>query len=186
MFKKKISILLAIVLCFTALTACSQKELAENKVSNAGSNNQSASSQTGSHYPLELTIYDNKGNELQQSIKKEPERIIVIGQGLAELIIHFEEEKRIVGLAYLDQSYSKYKAQINQLPLLTDMWPSKESIITLKPDFIVAMSSAFTDERLGDISFWNERGIPVLTGINYTVGRTIDSFLMILIILGWH
>lgn len=176
MFKKKLSALLAIVLCFTALTACSKRENGANKIPDTGSGNQSSNLQTDKHYPLNLTVYDNKGNELQQTVEREPKRIVVIGQGLAELMIYFGVENKIVGLAYLDKSYSKYDDQIKQLPLLTEMWPSKESIIALKPDLIVAMSSAFTDERLGDISFWNERGIPVLTGINYTVGRTIDSF----------
>lgn len=177
MFKKKVSVLLAISLCIAALTACSQKKATENKMSDTASGSQSSSSQTDSHYPLKLTIHNNEGGEMQQIIEKDPKRIVVIGQGLAELMIHFGEENRIVGLAYLDKSYSKYEEQIKRLPLLTDMWPSKESILALKPDLIVAMSSAFTDERLGGISFWNERSIPVLTGINYTVGRTIDSFL---------
>ncbi len=176
MFKKTASILLAITLCVTALAACSQQDTGQSAVFTTDSPNQDTPLQQGSHYPLNLIVYDNKGNKLQQTMEKEPERIVVIGQGLAELMIHFGEESRIVGLAYLDNSYSKYEDQIKQLPLLTDMWPSKESIIALKPDLIVAMSSAFTDERLGNISFWNERGISVLTGINYTVGRTVDSF----------
>ncbi|MBE6035302.1 MAG: iron ABC transporter substrate-binding protein [Clostridiales bacterium] len=177
MVKKIAAILLVIAFCLTALTACSQQDTGQSIVFNTDSPNQNnTSQQQENHYPLNLIIHDNKGNKVQQIIEKEPERIVVIGQGLAELMIHFGEENRIVGLAYLDKSYSKYEAQIKQLPLLTDMWPSKESIITLKPDLIVAMSSVFTDERLGDISFWNERGISVLTGINYTVGRTIDSY----------
>lgn len=171
MFKKTASVLLAIALCFSALAACSQPIQTEQKASVS----QSQTQQDG-QYPRELTIYDDKGKLIEQTIPKEPERIVVIGQGLAELMIHFEEQDRIVGLAYLDKSYSKYEESIRQLPLLTDMWPSKESILALKPDLIVAMSSAFTDERLGSIAFWNDRGIPVLTGINYTVGRTIGSF----------
>ncbi len=91
-------------------------------------------------------------------------------------MIGLGEEERIVGLAYLDKSFSDYESQIKNLPIITDMWPSKESILELKPDLIISMSSAFQKDRIGDISFWNERGIPVLAGINYTIGRTIDSF----------
>ncbi|MEW9054115.1 MAG: ABC transporter substrate-binding protein [Neobacillus sp.] len=175
MLKKTTSILLAIIFC-TALAACSQQSKKENEASNPVSTNQTSTPQQDSYYPFKFTIYDDKGNEVQQTVNEEPKRIVVIGQGLAELMIHFGEKDRIVGLAYLDKSYSKYEEQVGQLPLITDTWPSKESIIALKPDLIVAMSSAFTDERLGNISFWNERGIPVLSGINYTMGRTIDSF----------
>jgi len=101
---------------------------------------------------------------------------VVIGQGFAEWMLAFGEEKRIVGLAYLDKSFSEYEEQIKKLPIITDMWPSKEAILELQPDLIISMSSAFQKERIGDISFWNKRGIPVLSGINYTTGRTIDSF----------
>jgi iron complex transport system substrate-binding protein len=176
MLKKTTSILLAIIFCFTALTACSQPSTKEKGTSNQVSANQTSPPQQTSYYPINYTIYDDKGNEVQQTIHEEPKRVVVIGQGLAELMIHFGEKEKVVGLAYLDKSYSKYEEQVRQLPLLTDTWPSKESVIALKPDLIVAMSSAFTDERLGDISFWNQRGIPVLPGINYTMGRTIESF----------
>lgn len=173
---KKISILLAIVLCFLALTACSQKDTTQNVVSNSSSDRGESTSQQNKHYPLTLSIYDDKGNEMEQTIEKEPKRIVVIGQGFAEWMIGLGEEKRIVGLAYLDKSFSEYEDQIKSLPIITDMWPSKESILELQPDLIISMSSAFQKDRLGDISFWNERGIPVLAGINYTIGRTIDGF----------
>lgn len=173
---KKIAILLAIVLCLSALTACSQKDTTENKISNSSSGSGEGTSQQNQHYPLTLSIYDDKGNEMEQTIKKEPQRIVVIGQGFAEWMIGLGEEQRIVGLAYLDKSFSEYEDQIKSLPIITDMWPSKESILELEPDLIISMSSAFQKDRLGDISFWNERGIPVLAGINYTIGRTIDSF----------
>ncbi|WP_313583556.1 ABC transporter substrate-binding protein [Lacrimispora sp.] len=174
MLKKTTSILLAFICC-TALAACSQQSTNEKEASKPVSTNQTSTSQQDGYYPLNFTIYDDKGNEIRQTVNEEPERTVVIGQGLAELMIHFGEKDRIAGLAYLDKSYSQYEDQIRQIPLLTDTWPSKESIIALEPDLIVAMSSTFTDERLGDISFWNERGIPVLTGINYTMGRTINS-----------
>lgn len=176
MLKKKASNLLAIALCFGALTACSQKDTTQNIVFNPSSGSEGNPSQQVEHYPLTLSIYNDKGNEMQQTIEKEPQRIVVVGQGFAEWMIGLGEEKRIVGLAYLDKSFSEYESQIKSLPVITEMWPSKESILELKPDLIISMSSAFQKDRLGDISFWNEWGIPVLTGINYTIGRTIDSF----------
>lgn len=176
MLKKTASILLAIVLSVIVLAACSQKKV-EPKASNENRPEATPSSSTGkSHYPLTLSIYDDAGKELQQTIEKEPQRIVVIGQGFAEWMLAFGEEKRIVGLAYLDKSFSEYEEQIKQLPIITDMWPSKEAILELQPELIISMSAAFQKERLGDISFWNKRGVPVLTGINYTIGRTIDSF----------
>lgn len=129
-----------------------------------------------SRFPFQFEIVDDHGKVWQQELQHQPERVVVLGQGFAELMIHFGLEQSIVGMGYLDNSYSKYDQEINTLPLLTESWPSKESIIALQPDLIIGMSSAFIENRVGDISFWNERGIPVLTGINYTTGRTIESF----------
>lgn len=176
MIKKRILLLLAIGMCVAALSACSQQGSGESKTPGHSADVASGSTQDETGYPVSLTVYDDQGKKVQQTIEKEPERVVVIGQGLAELMIHFGEEDKIVGLAYLDQSYSKYEDQIKKLPILSDLWPSKEAVLALKPDLIVAMSSAFHDDRLGDISFWNQRGIPVVTGINYTIGRSIDSF----------
>ncbi len=175
MLMKKKSFMI-MIFCLIMLTACAQKTV-EPKASNQNNPEATSSSSTeNSHYPLTLSIYDDSGKEMQQVIEKEPQRIVVIGQGFAEWMLAFGEEKKIVGLAYLDKSFSEYEEDIKKLPIITDMWPSKEAILELQPDLIISMSSAFQKERIGDISFWNQRGIPVLAGINYTVGRTIDSF----------
>lgn len=179
--KKRTSIVLAIGLCLAALSGCAQKDQAVHTQSTSTqpasySVREQETSKQESHYPLTLSVYDDRGSQLEQTIEKEPQRIVVIGQGFAEWMIGLGEEKRIAGLAYLDKSFSSYEPQIQSLPVMTDMWPSREAVLELHPDLIIAMSSAFQKDRLGDISFWNDRGIPVLTGINYTIGRTIDSF----------
>lgn len=174
--KKYISVFLIGTLCLLMLSACSERTVEQKEPSQSLTKETQSNSIGDSHYPLNLTIYDDTGKEIQQTIEKEPKRIVVVGQGFAEWMLAFGEEERIVGLAYLDKTFSEYEEQIKTLPIITDMWPSKEAILELQPDLIISMSSAFQKERLGDISFWNERGIPVLAGINYTTGRTIDSF----------
>ncbi|WP_369595249.1 ABC transporter substrate-binding protein [Lysinibacillus pakistanensis] len=174
--KKYFSMFMIVMLCLLMLSACSQWTVEYKEPSQSLTEATQSNSIGKSHYPLTLTVYDDAGKEVQQTIEKEPKRIVVIGQGFAEWMLAFGEEKRIVGLAYLDKSFSEYEEQIKKLPIITDMWPSKEAILKLQPDLIISMSSAFQKERIGDISFWNKRGIPVLTGINYTTGRTIDSF----------
>ncbi len=192
MFKKAFIVVTTIIICGVVAAACSSKDKPVNtsavnqpSESNTNSNTnqpndtaskQEENNQTNAHYPLTLSVYTDEGKQIEQTIEKEPQRILVIGQGFAELMLAFGEEERIAGVAYLDKSYSKYEEQVRQLPVLTDMWPSKEAVLELKPDLIISMSSAFQKERLGEITFWNERGIPVVAGINYTIGRTIESF----------
>ncbi|MCG7409251.1 ABC transporter substrate-binding protein [Paenibacillus sp. ACRRX] len=129
------------------------------------------------HYPVTLSIYSDEGKEMKQTIETEPKRVVVVGSAMAELMIAFGLEDKVVGLGYLDQSFSKYEDQISQLPILSDLWPSKESVIDLQPDIIYAMSSAFKEDRLGEISFWNERGISVITASNFTIGRSIEHYM---------
>lgn len=81
---KKIFILLAIILCFIALIVYSQKDTTQNAVSNSSSVSQKNISQQDNYYPFVLSIYDDKKNEIKQIIEKEPQRIVVIGQGFAE------------------------------------------------------------------------------------------------------
>lgn len=38
--------------------------------------------------------------------------------------------------------------------------PTKEEIILLNPDFIIGWNNSFSEKSLGDIQYWNARGIP--------------------------
>ncbi len=77
-----------------------------------------------------------------------------MGQSMAELMIKFGLQDKVVGVGYLDKSFSKYDDEISKMPIIAKSWPSKEAIIALKPDIIYSMSSAFKEDRVGDISFW--------------------------------
>ncbi|RAV18715.1 ABC transporter substrate-binding protein [Paenibacillus contaminans] len=128
------------------------------------------------HYPVSIKMYTNEGKETMQTIEQEPQKVVVIGSAIAELMIEFGQKDKVSGLGYPDQSFSKYAEQIAELPLITKSWPSKEAVLALKPDIIYSISSAFKEELLGDISFWNDRGIPVVSAVNFTVGRSIDEY----------
>lgn len=128
------------------------------------------------HYPVTLQIYTDEGKEMKQTIEKEPQKVVVLGTAMAELMIQFGQKDKIAGLAYLDQSFSPYTDEIAKLPLLTELWPSKEAVIALQPDLIYSMSSAFKEDRLGGISFWNERGIQVVPASNFNIGRSIVNY----------
>jgi iron complex transport system substrate-binding protein len=183
--KKTITFLLAAALCSSVFAGCSQTQQPKNDGNLRNSTAQEQNpSQAENHYPVTLKVYTDEGKEITQLIKKEPQKVVVIGQALAELMIAFGQEDKVVGVGYLDKSYSKYADQICQMPIITDSWPSKEAVLALQPDIIISMSSAFRDERLGDISFWNERGIPVLLAINFTIGRSIDEYFMDITNLG--
>ncbi|MBQ0826852.1 ABC transporter substrate-binding protein [Streptomyces sp. RG38] len=101
---------------------------------------------------------------------------MVVGQNLAELMIAFGLEDRIVGVGYLDGADSYYREELAELPHLTDQVPSAEAVMALDPDVILSMSFAMTDENLGSVPTWNARGVSVITADNYTIGRDLDTY----------
>ncbi|MFB7913781.1 hypothetical protein [Streptomyces sp. NPDC056061] len=128
------------------------------------------------HYPVTLDVVDDEGKKLTQTVEKSPGRVVVIGQALAELVIEFGLEDRIVGVGYLDNSYSAYADRIKKLPKISDQLPSKEAILERRPDLVLTMSFALKADKIGEVPFWNTRGVEVLPAVNYTVGRDLDSY----------
>ncbi len=121
-------------------------------------------------------MFDNAGKELTQTLASAPKRVVIVGQNLAELMIAFGLEDRIVGVGYLDGADSYYKDELAKLPHLSDQVPSAEAVLGLNPDVILSMSFAMTDENLGTVSTWNDRGVSVITADNYTIGRDLESY----------
>ncbi|OZI10327.1 iron ABC transporter substrate-binding protein [Bacillaceae bacterium SAS-127] len=131
---------------------------------------------TNSYYPLNYDVFNYEGDVLQQTIKNEPERVVVIGSAMAELMVKFGLQDKVVGFGYDDQTNTSYREEIKKMPLLSEMWPSKESIIALKPDLIFSVASAFREDMIGSIPSWNERDIPTLTAVNFNVGRSKETY----------
>ncbi|AUJ24320.1 ABC transporter substrate-binding protein [Virgibacillus dokdonensis] len=129
-----------------------------------------------SHYPLSYDVFNYEGDVIQQTIENEPKRVLVIGSAMAELMVKFDLQDKVVGFGYDDQTNASYQEEIKKMPLLSEMWPSKESIIALKPDLIFSVASAFREDMIGSIPSWNEKNIPTLPAINFNIGRSKDSY----------
>lgn len=114
----------------------------------------------------------------------EPKRVIVIGQSALEFMIEFNLEDRIVGIAQIDSENEKFETHIEQLPVITRQWPSKESILALKPDLIYAMESAFRAERLGTPVFWEERGIRTCLVNDFSIDKNLSLYKEDLVVSG--
>ncbi|MGW6324571.1 ABC transporter substrate-binding protein [Streptomyces sp. NPDC055100] len=128
------------------------------------------------HYPVTVDVMDDAGKKLRQTVGAAPQRVVVIGQALAELMIEFGLEDRIVGVGYLDHSYSTYADRIDALPKISDQLPSKEAVLARRPDLVLTMSFALKPDKIGEVGFWNERGADVLPAVNYTTGRDLESY----------
>ena len=76
--------------------------------------------------PMSVDVHTYKGEEITQTIDKSPKKVMIIGSAVAELIVKFEQQEKVVGFAYSDQTDSKFAEEIEKLPLVSKMWPSKE------------------------------------------------------------
>lgn len=151
-----------------ALTACSNGQGAEPE--------QTVATPGDSTWPVTVNMDDNSGTQIEQTVPEEPHRVVAVGQNIAELMVSFDLQDSLVGVGYLDGADSYYRDEMDRLPVISEQVPSTESVMALKPDLIVSMSFAMTEENMGTPETWNDRGVPVLLVDNYTVGRDLDSY----------
>lgn len=163
---KKTLLLGAFLLLIGIITACNSKDETIPKDNKT----------TDDHYPLQYDVFTYEAESLPQTINQEPERVLVIGSAMAELMVKFGLQDKVVGFGYDDKTNTSYQDEIKKMPLLSEMWPSKESIIALKPDLIFSVASAFREDMIGSIPSWNERNIPTLTAVNFNVGRSKETY----------
>ncbi|MFJ5792043.1 ABC transporter substrate-binding protein [Lysinibacillus sp. NPDC097162] len=166
MLKKSLCLLLFSFILVT--TGCSQSEGKSSEevtnISNSGK------------YPMSFDVHTYEGKKVTQTINQAPEKVMIIGSSVAELMVKFGQQNKVVGFAYNDQAHSNFTEEIEKMHLVSEMWPSKESIIALQPDLIYSIASAFREELIGSIPSWSNRGIPVVSSTNFTIGRSIDIY----------
>lgn len=119
-----------------------------------------------SHYPLTITTYNYAKEQVQYTFEKAPERVYAQAQDNIEILLALGLGDKIVGSSGLDgeirPDLAEEFAKINYY----DSMPSKEEMLGLEPDFITGWYSTFSDKRLGDVDFWQERGIGTYMALN--------------------
>lgn len=119
-----------------------------------------------SHYPLTITTYNYAKEQVQYTFEKAPERVYAQAQDNIEILLALGLGDKIVGASGLDgeirPDLAEEFAKINYY----DSIPSKEEMLGLEPDFITGWYSTFSDKRLGDVDFWQERGIGTYMALN--------------------
>jgi iron complex transport system substrate-binding protein len=97
----------------------------------------------------EPVVIDNMGEKLV--FTEPPQRAITLNQHATEVMLALGLEDSMVGTAYLDdQILPEFKAQYDQLPVLSKQYPSQEVFFAANPDFAYAgWKSAFTEKTLG-------------------------------------
>lgn len=139
-------------------------------------------------YPLEITTYDQNGDEITTTYEKAPEKVLAVYQGSIETLLALGQADRIVAAAGLDNEVDEsMKADFEKLNYLEAFTPPKEDVTILNPDMILSWGSYFGEKTLGNPSDWIEKGTNIYINSNTRRGgypRTVDNELTDILNLG--
>lgn len=136
--------LLTILILLAVLSACGGGKGPSAPPASPSSSSATPSTSGEAHVDLE-----NMGERL--SFSEAPKRAVTLNQHATEVMLALGLESSMVGTAYLDDRIlPEFEEKYDQIPVLSDKYPSKEVFLDASPDFAYAgWQSAFTEETLG-------------------------------------
>lgn len=168
-FKKIIYLLLTLVLAFT-FSSCENKEktlndnkdekLKQEKPAKDEKETEKTSSSKDSYYPVTISTYNTKGEEIKLTFDKAPEKVLAVYQSPIENLLALGLGDKIIAAAGLDGDVKdEHKEAFSKIKYY-DAAPTKEEVLGIEADMIVSWYSYFLEKQLGDVEFWHEREIP--------------------------
>ena len=141
--KKILSLLVALILAATSLAALAEA------------------------YPVTIQTFNHSMEPVEVTVEKAPEHVIVGYQDCVEIMLKLGLGDRIVCAFGLDEMITdgELADEFAKIPYY-DTRPSQEEMIALEPDAIIGWYSLFADDRAGDTTFWNERGVATYMALN--------------------
>ena len=178
MKRSMLSLALALIL---SLAACSGGTPSETQIPAAETTPAQAEETTGSdsHYLVTITSYDYAGNPVEYTYEKAPERVLCVYQGCIETMIALGLEDHVLASYGLDNEVKdEWKDGFAQMNYDETVFaPDKETVTLLEPDMIFSWGSYFSDEKLGDVYEWNDKGVGTYINSNTARGgsRTLEN-----------
>ena len=178
MKRSMLSLALALIL---SLAACSGGTPSETQTPAAETTPAQAEETTGpaSHLLVTLTRYDYAGNPVEYTYEKAPERVLCVYQGCIETMIALGLEDHVLASYGLDNEVKdEWKDGFAQMNYDETVFaPDKETVTLLEPDMIFSWGSYFSDEKLGDVYEWNDKGEGTYLHSNTARGgpRTLEN-----------
>ena len=178
MKRSMLSLALALIL---SLAACSGGTPSEPQIPAAETTPAQAEETTGSgsHYPVTITNYDYSGAPVTYTYEKAPERVLCVYQGCIETMIALGLEDHVLASYGLDNEVKdEWKDGFARMHYDETVFaPDKETVTLLEPDMIFSWGSYFSDEKLGDVYEWNDKGVGTYINSNTARGgsRTLEN-----------
>ncbi len=125
----------------------------------------------------EYGVVEIENNDQVHVFTEIPKRAVTLNQHVTEVMLALGLQEYMVGTSYLDDEIlPEFKEVYNQIPVLSDQYPSQEVFLAAEPDFAYAgWRSAFRDDNVGTVDQLAEFGIHAYLHESSTVvGPTIE------------
>lgn len=104
------------------------------------------------YYPHDIEIVFSRIPMRVVALRPEiTDTIIALGAGQSVIAAYIAPE-RSADMVYFQENLPNAKLFVKN--------PTKEEIILLNPDFIIGWHGSFSDKSLGNVRYWNSRGVP--------------------------
>lgn len=179
MKKKILSIILALGLTTSFLAGCGNSSEKENKNAKETTKVEESSKKDESkgNYPVKIKNFDAQKNEFEVTFKQKPTKVITTNQPATEVMLALGLEDSLVGTCYRDNPIlPELEEAYKKVPILSERYPSKEVVLSKKPDMLFGWGSAFFDKSLGNVTDWNKKEVNTFIQRNSVLKeRTVEN-----------
>lgn len=117
-------------------------------------------------YPFNLITYTFDNEERTVTFEKSPQKVYVDGENNIDIMLELGLGEFIIGACNPgDEAKAKLTA-INPDITFTEWQGSKETVISMEPDFILAWYGMFHEKSLGSVDYWHESGVNTYMSLN--------------------
>lgn len=100
--------------------------------------------------PAAITWQENAdGKSYEMKVEAAPKRAVSMSQATTEMLLALGLEGQMAGTAFKEEDiYEPLKAAYDKVPVLAEKWPSYETLMGAKPDFVTGWEVPFTKRAI--------------------------------------
>lgn len=133
---------------------------------------------TDDYYPVTIENYNHAKEVVSQEYTEAPKKVLAVYQNSIETMLALGLEDHILAASGLDHAVKpEYEGAFEKLNYLDVFAPDKETVMMMEPDMILSWYSYFGEKNLGEIDYWNDKGIKTYISLNSgaTSSRTLEN-----------
>lgn len=155
--KKLISLLLAFMILL-ALTACRQSVPAIAPETQASSETAAQSAQGTIDAAAQVVTVVNGNRTLEFDFV--PQRVVCLNMQMTEMMLKLGLGEKVIYTCYTNAApIPDIKVEFEQIPLLSEKYPTTEVLVGAEPDLVLGQRFGFTDEKAGSVETLASHGI---------------------------